>query len=84
MGQISFVDSLFNILSNKDFDEPPEISSIKKYVRETFDAEVGVQVREKDIIITVSSAALAGTLRLRGPEMKRRCQLDKRLIFRIG
>lgn len=78
------MDSLFNILSSKDFDEPPEISSIKKYVQDEFKTDVGVQVRDKDIIVVVPNAALAGTLRLRGPEIKRRCQLDKRLTFRIG
>jgi hypothetical protein len=78
------MDSLFSILASKDFDEPPEISSIKKYVQDEFKVEVGVQVRDKDIIVSVPNAALAGTLRMRGPEMKRRCQLDKRLVFRIG
>jgi len=78
------MDSLFNILSKKDFDEPSEMASIKKYVKDEFDIEVGVQIREKDIIIKVPSAAMAGTLRMRGPEIKRRCQLDKRLTFQIG
>lgn len=78
------MDSLLNILSNKDFDEPPEMASIKKYVQDEFKLTVGVQVREKDIVVSVPSAALANTLRLRGPEIKRRCQLDKRLVFRIG
>ncbi len=78
------MDSLLNILRNKDFDEPPEISSIKKYVQDEFKTEVNVQVRDKDIVVSVPSAALANTLRLRGPEMKRRCQLDKKLTFRIS
>jgi hypothetical protein len=78
------MDSLFDILSGKDFDEPPEISSIKKYVQDEFQSDASVQVRDKDIIVTVSNAALAGTLRMRSPEIKRRCQLDKRLVFRIG
>jgi hypothetical protein len=78
------MDSLHSILSNKDFDEPPEMASIKKYVQDEFKIAVGVQVRERDIIILVPSAALANTLRLRGPDIKRRCQLDKRLTFRIG
>jgi hypothetical protein len=43
-----------------------------------------VQLRERDIVIMVPNAALANTLRLRGPEIKRRCQLTKRLTFRIG
>lgn len=78
------MDSLFNILSQKDFDEPPEMASIKKYIRDEFNVEVGVQIRDRDIIIKVPNAALASTLRLRGPEIKRRCQLDKRLSFQIG
>lgn len=78
------MDSLFNILSRKDFDEPPEMASIKKYVRDEFKVDVGVQVRDRDIIIKVPNAALATTLRLRGPEIKRRCQLTKRLTFQIG
>jgi hypothetical protein len=78
------MDSLFSILSDKNFDEPPEISSIKKYVQDEFKADVGIQVRDKDIVVTVPNAALAGTLRMRGPDIKRRCQLEKRLIFRIG
>jgi hypothetical protein len=78
------MDSLNSILSSRDFDEPPEMTSIKKYVQDEFQTTVSVLAREKDIIITVPNAALANTLRLRSPEIKRRCQLDKRLIFRIG
>lgn len=78
------MDSLHRILSDKDFDEPPEMSSIKKYVQDEFKVAVSVLVREKDIVIGVPNAALANTLRLRGPDIKRRCQTDKRLTFRIG
>lgn len=78
------MDSLAQILSNKDYDEPPEMASIKKYVQDEFKSVVSVQIRDKDIIITAPSAALASTLRMRGPEIRRRCQLDKRLVFRIG
>jgi len=73
-----------NILRGKDFDEPPEMSSIKKYVADEFHTAVGVMVRDRDIVIMVPNAALANTLRLRGPDIKRRCQLTKRLTFRIG
>ena len=78
------MDSLGSILGNKDFDEPPEMGSIKKYVLDEFKITVGVQVRKRDIVVSVPNAALANTLRLRGPDIKRRCQLDKRLTFRIG
>jgi hypothetical protein len=78
------MDSLNSILSNRNFDEPPEVASIKKYVQDEFQSSVSVTVREKDIVVAAPSAALANTLRLRSPEIKRRCQIDKRLIFRIG
>lgn len=78
------MDSLSNILSGKDFDEPPEMASIKKYVQDEFQVSVSVLIRDKDIVIQVPNAALANTLRLRGPDIKRRCQLTKRLTFRIG
>jgi hypothetical protein len=78
------MDSLHNILSHKDFDEPPEMSSIKKYVQDEFQTTVSVLIRDKDIVIGVPNAALASTLRMRVPDIKRRCQVDKRLTFRIG
>ena len=53
------MDSLHTILGRKDFDEPPEMASIKKYVQDKFQTTVGVQVRERDIVIMVPSAALA-------------------------
>ncbi len=78
------MDSLFNILSHKNFDEPPEAASIKKFVYDEYKTDVGVTVRAHDISIQVPSAALANTLRLRAPELMRRCQIDKKLIFRIS
>jgi hypothetical protein len=77
------MDSLLSILENSGHAEPPEIKSIKKYVDNEYGVSVGVQVRERDIIIIVPSSALANTLRLRGPDIKKRCQLTKRLTFRI-
>ena len=78
------MDSLFSLLGNKNFDEPPESASIKKFVNDEYKTTVEVMVRDKDIVVTSASAALISTLRLRSPEIKRRCQLTKRLSFRIG
>jgi hypothetical protein len=78
------MDSLLNILSNKDFDEPSEIGIIKGYARKKYNSNVRVKVREKDILISASSAALANSLRLQSPEIKKLCNTTKRLIFKIG
>ena len=77
------MDSLLSILSDKDFDEPPEVQAIKKYIEENFHKDVSVLVRDKDIVVSVPGAALAGTLRMRAPDIRRRCQIEKRLVFRI-
>lgn len=76
-------DSLFDILKQRDFDEPAESVAIKQYVQEHFDETVAVTVRERDIIIECASAALAGTLRMHQIQMKKAAATDKRLILRI-
>ena len=82
------MDSLFDLLSNRNIDEPSEIRIIKDYVRQNFKETVGVQVRERDIVVTVRSSALAGTLRTRAYDISKLLENsdkhDKRLIFRIG
>jgi len=75
--------SLFDILGNKDYDLPDEASAIKKYIRDEFHQEVEVMVREKDIVITGRGAAFINTLRLRTPALKRAANTTKRLSFRI-
>jgi len=78
------MDSLNDILSRKDFDEPSESLAIKKYVREQFDEAVTVTVREREIIIASPSAALAGTLRMRVLALRNLVGDERRLVFRIG
>lgn len=78
------MNSLHDILSNKDFSEPPEAAAIKKYVRDEFMADALVTVREREIVVAVPGAALANTLRLRSPALRKLCQSDKRLVIRIS
>lgn len=76
--------SLFTILGDKNFDEPPEVASIKKFVMDEYKHTVTVLIRPNDIVVTSPSSGLISTLRMRSPELKRRCQITKRLVFRIG
>lgn len=78
------MDSLLDILKHKDYDLPPEVAAIKQYVRQEFQAEVEVLMREKDIVIAGRSSALIGSLRLRGPQIKKAASTTKRLVFRVG
>jgi hypothetical protein len=75
--------SLADLLANKDFDEPEEMRAIKQFVQKNYQTEVEVQSREKELIVTTSSAALANTLRLKMPELKKAAATDKRIVLRI-
>jgi len=77
-------DSLANILSNKNFDEPPEIAAIKKFVQDNYQEDVEVLVREHNIVIAGRSASLVNTLRLDMRQLQAAAQTEKRLVFRIG
>jgi hypothetical protein len=78
------MDDLASLLANKNFEEPPEIAAIKQYIRDTFDADAQVHVREKDIIVSVNSAALASRLRFATQPLKAAAATDKRIVLRIN
>lgn len=75
---------MFDIMAAKDFDEPPEIVTIKSFVDRHFKSEVGVILRERQIIITTPSSALAGSLRFKLHELQALVGTERRLIIRIG
>lgn len=77
-------DSLGNILGKKDFSEPPEIQEIKKFVSDRFSQTPSVKLTESAIIITVSSASLAGALRPELHKLQEQLDTKKRLVIRIG
>lgn len=78
------MESLQDILSHYSTPEDPEILAIKQYVDEHFHTPISVAVHGSVLVATVPSAALANTLRLQTIKIQEACQLQKRLIFRIG
>lgn len=77
-------DSLGNILKQQRFDEPDEIAIIKEFVNSRYQITPKVIIQPRTIVIEVSSAALAGTLRMQLHELQELCQTDKRLLIRIS
>jgi len=75
---------LRDILAKKDFDVPPEVQAIKDYVKRHFDAEVSITMQPHTIIVTTSSAALAGSLRMSMPKLQEAAATDKRIMLRIS
>jgi hypothetical protein len=78
------MDSLQDILGSKDFVTPPEVETIKIFVRKTFSADVGVVMQAYSITITTPSAALAGSLRPLLHKLKKELDTDKKIFIRIG
>lgn len=77
-------DSIADLLSKRDFDEPPEVRIIKDYVRKQFNVEVSVTIQQQYILIGVSSSALAGALRMHLHDLKKLTVSNKRLVIRIA
>lgn len=77
------MDSLSDLLADKGMNEPTESGAIKRYVHDTYQSEVGVQVRDRDIVLSVKSAALASRLRYDTRGIKAAAATDKRIVLRI-
>ncbi len=77
-------ESLFSILSSKDFDEPVEITAVKSYIARHFNTEVPVGLKQKNILISVPSAAMAGAVRAHVYRMIEECSLPGKVIIRIS
>ncbi len=77
-------DSIADLLSKRDFEEPPEVRIIKDFIRKQFDVDVSVAIQQQQIIIGVTSSALAGALRMHLHEIQRLLVSDKKLVIRIS
>lgn len=79
------MESIGDLLARYKPQEPEEIVAVKRYISQEFGvpASVGLQ-GDTAIVITVASAALANTLRMRTTAIQAAAGSKKRLVFRIG
>lgn len=78
------MDSIKDILAKKELDEPTEITALKEYCIEVFDFKPKILIRKDAIWLYAPNGILATELRMRFPEITRRCALTKKLVIRIG
>lgn len=78
------MDSINTILGSKDFNEPDDITKLKAYIEDRYRSPATIRVHKKGLIISVSSSALANTLHLHLPEIKRELDITQALVVRIG
>lgn len=78
------MDSIKDLLTRKDFEQPDEIQQIKDFVKAKFDEVPSVKITKNSIIISVSSASLAGALRMHLHNLTQEIQTNKKLFIRIS
>lgn len=78
------MDSVKNILSQKNLDEPTEITALREYCLELYHFKPKIAVRKDSIWLYVPNGMLATELRMRQTEINRRCALTQKLIIRIA
>lgn len=76
-------ESLGDLLAKKNLREPAEILVIRTFLHENYKAECQVTMGQRQIVIAVQGASLAGAIRMRLHELQALCQTDKRLVLRI-
>lgn len=78
------MESIGDLLGRFPRAEPDEVGAIKDYIAKEFNAPASVTVQPNALIISVQSASLANTLRLRIPILQKVANTSKRLVLRIG
>jgi hypothetical protein len=73
-----------DLLAARSPQEPPEVRAIKRYIDEQFHAPAQITIQNDALVISVKSASLANTLRLRLPKLQEVAQTDRKLILRIS
>ncbi len=78
------MDSLKDLLILKNLDEPTEITALKNFCHDQYNFEAKISISDDKIFLSVPNGILATELRMRIPEINKRCQLTKKLIIKIG
>lgn len=78
------MDSLQDILGNRDFTPPDEVAAVKEFIERRYKSKSAVRVERDVLIVRVPSSALAATLQLEQRTLIDRCRISRRLIIRYG
>jgi hypothetical protein len=78
------MDSLQDILGQKNFTPPDEINIIKDYIKRRYDSPSRVKIEKSAIIVSVPSSTLAATIYLERQTLIEHCNLKQRLVVRGG
>lgn len=77
------MDSLKDLLMNKDVEEPTELTALREFIRHEFQITPEIRLQQELITVYMPNAAAASILRMRYHEVKKRCQLTRKLYVKI-
>ena len=77
------MDSLKDLLMQKNMDEPTEVAALREFIKSEFNVTPEIKVQQELITVFMPSAATASVLRMRYHEVKKRCQLTRKLYVKI-
>jgi hypothetical protein len=75
------MDDISKILSNKTVKAPKEIDLLKKFIKNKYDEDIKVTVKNNAFLIEVSKSALANAIRYDFSEIRKKIT-DKKIIIR--
>lgn len=75
---------LGDILQDRNYSEPPEIQLIKEFVKNEVGIVPTVKVTPDTLIVTLPSAAAAGTLRFKLFQLQRQLGHTRKIILKIS
>ncbi|MGI9027796.1 MAG: hypothetical protein ACR2FM_03060 [Candidatus Saccharimonadales bacterium] len=75
---------LGDVLTGRNYGEPPEIRQIKEFVAAQIGITPAVSVNAETFIIRVPSAAAAGALRTKLFQLQKQVEDKRRIVIRIG
>ena len=79
------MDRLGDIMRGRKVVAPDEITAIKNYILERYKSPCSVKLNQHEIILSVSSSALAASIQLEKRKLVDACGLgQKRLVIRTG
>lgn len=79
------MDSLADLLKAKKLAPPDEISLVKDYVKQRWQSDCTVKLDHQNVIMSVPSSALSGTIQLHRQSLMKACGIeDRKLIIRVG
>lgn len=78
------MDSIKDLLLQKNLDEPTEITALRDYYEKSFGLPASINVTPRSIVLNVPNSKLASEIRLRTLEIERRCQLTKKLFIKVS